>query len=265
MQLGICMGTPSAGLARRVADEGCAYYEPAVAAALMAADAETFDADLDAWTVDGLAPRSANVLLPGSLPVVGEAPDTEGLERYLTEAMRRARALGLEVVVFGSGGARRVPEGFPPDEARRQFGQALRLAARAAGEGPVVCAEHLRRAETNLVNTLAEAAALVQEVGTDGHLALVVDIYHLSEEQEPFSVVDEVAGLIRHVHVCGAAGRRAPEPGDEAFLGPLFERLAAIGYDGRCSIECRWDDLDRQAPVALGVVRRAAEASGLAV
>ena len=55
---------------------------------------------------------------------------------YLAEAGRRAKLLGLEILVFGSGAARRAPARFPPSRARRQFGAALRLAARYAHRKP---------------------------------------------------------------------------------------------------------------------------------
>lgn len=262
MEIGICMPPPTAELASALRKAGCDYYEPAMASAVMKPDAASFETSIADWSAAGLAPRSANVLLPGELKVVGESVDQEGLRRYLGEATRRARLLGLEVLVFGSGEARRAPEGFPPNEALRQFGEALRLAAESASPGAVIAAEHLRSAETNVMNSLAEAAALVREVDAEG-LALVVDGYHLDEEHEDVGVVRDAGPLIRHVHVAGP-GRRAPAPGDGDYLAPLFAALAEIGYSGRCSIECRWEDLASQGPPALETVRSAAEKAGLA-
>jgi sugar phosphate isomerase/epimerase len=261
MEIGVCLAPPATELAAALAAAGCGYYEPPMAAAVMAADAGSFAATADSWTVAGLPPRSANMLLPGELKVVGEHVDTGAVAGYQAEVGRRARLLGLDVLVFGSGTARRAPDGFPPEAARRQYGEALRLAARQAPE-TVIAAEHLRRAETNVVNSLADAAALVREVGEPG-LGLVVDGYHLDEEDEDVGVVRDVAPLIRHVHVCGP-GRRPPAPGDEGYLAPLLRALAGIGYTGRCSIECRWTDPLTEAPAAVGTVRQAAEQAGLA-
>ena len=234
----------------------------------MAADAGSFEADLGSWTVGSLSPRSANVLLPGDVKVVGDDVDADTVSGYMAEAGRRAKLLGLEILVFGSGAARRAPAGFPPDRARRQFGEALRLAARYAAPGAVVAAEHLRTAETNVVNSLIEAAAVVRDIDADGlgltvdGLGLTVDGYHLDEEHEDVGVVGDVASLVRHLHVCGP-GRRPPAPGDETYLMPLLSALAGIEYTGRCSIECRWADLAREAPRAVETVRRAAEKAGL--
>ncbi|MHB1598600.1 MAG: sugar phosphate isomerase/epimerase family protein [Acidimicrobiales bacterium] len=271
MELGVCTGPPSAERAARLVSAGCEYYEPSVAGAVMVAGRDAFTAGIGEWAGGGLAPRSANVLLPGDLAVVGEERDDERLAGYLAEAFRRAHELGLERVVFGSGTARNVPEGFDRDEARRQFADTLRLAAADAkdavesggGSGEMlVCLEHLRRAETNLVNSLAEAGELAEEIGV-ASLVLVVDGYHLEEEGEDPAVVRRFAPLVRHVHVCGS-GRVPPRPQDGERLRALFGELAAIGYEGRCSIECRWTDIDEEAPAALAVVRAAAEATGLA-
>jgi sugar phosphate isomerase/epimerase len=261
MEIGICMATPEAGLAAALASAGCGYYEPAMASAVMAADDQAFGADLTSWTAGPLPPRSANVLLPGDLKVVGEHVDDAALDAYLERACRRAELLGLEVLVFGSGAARRAPDGFPADRALRQFGEALRRAARHAGPGTVIAAEHLCRAETNVANTLAGTAALVRETGEPG-LRLVADGYHLAEENEDVSVVRDVAPLLAHVHVCGP-GRRPPAPGDEDYLAPLLGALADAGYSGRCSIECRWEDLAAEGPPAVETVVRAAARAGL--
>lgn len=261
MEIGICMAKPTTELAAALGAAGCGYYEPAMASAVMTADDGAFAADLGSWTVGPLSPRSANVLLPGGMKVVGDRVDEDAVGAYLAEVCRRAELLGMEVLVFGSGAARRAPDGFPGEEARRQFGEALRRAAQHARPGTVIAAEHLRRAETNVLNSLADAAALVSEVGAPG-LALVVDGYHLSEENEDVTVVREVAPMIRHVHVCGP-GRRPPAPGDEGYLAPLLETLADIGYRGRCSIECRWDDLASEGPRAVETVRQAAASAGL--
>jgi len=77
MELGVCTGPPSAERAARLASAGCEYYEPSVAGAVMVAGRDAFTAGIGEWARGGLAPRSANVLLPGDLAVVGEERDDE--------------------------------------------------------------------------------------------------------------------------------------------------------------------------------------------
>lgn len=261
LDIGICMAPPDDARAELLAAAGCAYYEPTVAGALMAESREDFDAHLDRWSGGVLPARSANVFLPPELKVVGADVDRGRFASYVDEALRRADAVGVETVVFGSGAARNVPDGFPAEEARRQFDDALRTAAAAARPGTTICLEHLRSAETNLVNRLSEAGAIVDALGLE-RLALVVDAYHLQEEDEDVGVVRDVSDHVAHVHVCGPA-RSLPSEADHDRLVSLFEILAEIGYSGRCSIECTWDDIDAQAPSAIRAVRHAAEDGGL--
>lgn len=261
VKIGICMSPPSETLGTRLGEAGCDYYEPGMARTVMADDAASFDAQLASWSSGGLEPRSANTFVPAELPVVGPAVDQSALRTYLKEALRRARALGLETIVFGSGGARRIPDGFDRAEATEQFAAALRMAAEEAYPDVTIAAEHLRKAETNLMNSLAEAAELVASVGA-ANLALVVDIYHLNEEHEDVGVVRDAAPYIRHVHVCGSS-RQAPTDDDIDMLAPLFRALADISYDRRCSIECGWKDLAVQGAPALAAVRTAARQAGL--
>ncbi len=262
VELGVCTSPPGTRLAAELVEAGCGYYEPTVARSIMKEDRETFEAGLEGWSAGGLPPRCANVLLPATLRVVGEAVDPGALRAYITEAMERVGLLGIERVVFGSGDARRVPEGFSRDEARRQLTDALRMAAEAAPPGSYVCLEHLRRAETNIVNSLEEAGELVEELDLEP-LGLVVDAFHLQEEDEDPSVIRRFGSRIAHVHVCGPR-RQPPGPSDEERLGRVFSELASVGYEGRCSIECNWEDLGRQAPAALASVERAMQLGALA-
>src|SRR5258706_13018877 len=55
---------------------------------------------------------AANCFLPADLKVTGPVVDVARLDRYATTAFRRAQESGMSIIVFGSAGARMVPEGF---------------------------------------------------------------------------------------------------------------------------------------------------------
>jgi hypothetical protein len=85
---------------------------------------------------------------------------------HVERTVGRLSALGVETLVFGSGKARQVPEGFSREEALSQLVAFGRLAAEAASRtGIVVVLEPLRRQETNIINTAREGLALVDTVG----------------------------------------------------------------------------------------------------
>lgn len=201
-----------------------------------------------------LRPEAFNVLVPAELPLVGPRADLDALRVYLRRAFRRMVQLGAEVVVLGSGAARRIPEGMPREQALDQLAGALALTAdEAGGAGIALALEHLNQGETNVFTSLAECQAFIEERGLKG-MQLLADLYHLEVEREPLANVVAATPLLAHVHVAGG-GRRAPDvPGYDypGFMGAL----RAAGYDRRISAECSWENLEAQAAESLAFMRR---------
>src|SRR5438105_11491973 len=83
------------------------------------------DADFDAAAARikalGIPTPAANNFLPATLKVTGPQIDTEAQMAHVRKALSRLSKLGVEVLVFGSGGARRVPDGFAKEEAVKQL------------------------------------------------------------------------------------------------------------------------------------------------
>jgi len=80
----------------------------------------------------GLPAPVTNLFLPPALKVTGPDVDREQQMDYVRKAFARLERLGTQIVVFGSGGARRVPDGFPKDQA---FQQLVEFGRRIAPEG----------------------------------------------------------------------------------------------------------------------------------
>ncbi|MBC8103574.1 MAG: sugar phosphate isomerase/epimerase [Cytophagales bacterium] len=252
MRFGVCAGVDKAPL---LAEAGYDYIELAVGGDLVP------DEDEAAWG----AKRPAIEALP--LPVesfnsfvrkgriVGPDADFDWLERYVRSALSRAAQVGGKIIVFGSGGARRVPDGVPRDEAERQILRFLHLCADASERtGVVVAIEPLNRAESNIINSVAEGARLVKLVDRPG-VRNLADSYHMEKDDEPVSAVQEFGEVLAHVHTADTE-RGAPGTGvydHSAF----FRELRAVGYDSRVSIECSWKDLAAEAGPALAHLKRA--------
>ena len=204
-----------------------------------------------------LTPEAFNVFLPGDLKVVGPQVDPARQGRYLASAFARVAALGGQIVVFGSGGSRNVPDGFDRAEAERQITDFLRLAAPlAAAQGVTVAIEPLNRGECNIINSVAEGMEYVQAVGHP-NIQVLSDLYHVALEGQSFEETRAAGTALRHVHVAGAEGRRAPNRDDVEHLTPFFRVLKEMGYDGRVSVEGGWKDLPGQAAETLDVLRTA--------
>jgi len=198
---------------------------------------------------------AANVFLPGTIKIVGPDVDKEKQVAYARACLSRLKALGVKVQVLGSGGARRVPDGFSRDEATAQLADFCRRIAPIAREnGITIVIEPLRRGETNLVNTEKEGLALMKAVDRP-EIRILVDYYHLSEEGESPDILLESGKDLAHVHVANPKGRVYPLAADESAYAPFFNNLCRIGYTGRVSIEGSTTDFEAQAPRSLAVLR----------
>ena len=207
----------------------------------------------------GLPVPVTNLFLPAALKVTGPQTNRDEQMAYVRKAFARLSRLGTGIVVFGSGGARRVPEGFPSEEAFRQlveFGK--RIAPEARAQGLTVAVEPLRREETNIINSAAEGLALVMAVD-DPNFQLMVDFYHLASEKEDPEIVVRAREHIRHLHMANPQGRVFPLVWDEYDYAPFFAKLREIGYDKRISVEASAKDFASEAPQAIALLRRAFE------
>lgn len=187
-----------------------------------------------------IAPEAWNIMLPASLKVVGPDADHDAMTSYVDTAFSRAAELGGVVVVFGSGGARSAPEGWDLDDASRQFEDACRIAGDAAQRhGLTVVVEPLNRAESNLVNSVNEGAAIVDRLQHPA-VRLLSDLFHVMQESEPIADTGRHASKLAHVHIAAPQSRTLPEAGThDAIYDEWFSTLKRAGYDGRISLECR--------------------------
>ena len=147
--------------------------------------------------------------------------------------------LGGRYLVHGSPGQRRIDAG---DTHAAAFARAQACWA-AAGEhaakaGVVYCVEPLTAEATPLVNTLAEAAKLVTDIGSPA-LRSMLDCCSAGkmEKESPAELVARwlPQGLIAHVQV-NDRNRRGPGQGDDSFA-PLLAALVRHGYSGDIAVE----------------------------
>lgn len=195
-----------------------------------------------------------NVFIPAKYPLIGPDRDLEGALEHVDFTADRMAALGGSVVVFGSGGARRVPEGFDHAKATEQILEFIDKAAPLLkSRGITMVLEHLNRNETNMINSVAEAKELLKQVKHD-NVKLLGDYYHMLVENEPLDVLDDTEGQLMHVHVADE-GRVRPGAGGADFKA-LRQHLDKAGYDLRVSVECRFEDFAREAGETLQFLRK---------
>ena len=182
---------------------------------------------------------ACNGFLPASLKVVGPQADHDAAAKFAESALRRAGVANIKTIVFGSGGARKIPEGFDPAKARDQFVAFGKRIAPAAGKaGVLLVLEPLNRKETNFINSIPEGADIVDAIGHPA-FQLHADLYHMLQEDESPEAITKAGARIHHVHIAQRGTRLAPLPGGTDFR-PFFKALKGVGYRQKLSLECGW-------------------------
>ncbi len=252
MKIGICCGPDKAAAAARA---GFEYIEWNVGALLKPfADRAVFEDALRQVKDSPLPCPAVNCFVPGELKITGPTADLAALERYVTVAFERAEAAGVQTIVFGSGGARQVPDGFPAAPATDQIADFCRMfAPLAQRHGVTVAVEPLNRAECNILTTVGESAALVRRVNHPA-VRLLVDAYHFAKDSDSFGDLAASANLLSHVHLATIPNRVAPgvEPCD---FSRFFRTLRKGGYTGRVSFEGKAPDSDAELARAAALMR----------
>lgn len=165
------------------------------------------------------------------------------LHRRTSDFMRHlvalCAAMGGAYLVHGSPGQRRIPEGMPRDEALARATEAWAAAGEAAQAcGVTYCIEPLSRDQTLLVNTVAEAVAIVQAVGCNG-LRTMIDTSSagLAEAEDVPTLIRRwwPTGWLAHVQL-NDPNRRAPGQGAMRFA-PILNALQDVGYPGWLAVE----------------------------
>jgi D-psicose/D-tagatose/L-ribulose 3-epimerase len=147
--------------------------------------------------------------------------------------------LGGAVLVHGSPKQRAIFPGETHGDALARFAEALEKIAHVAGaHGVVYCIEPLGRAETAMINTVAEAAEIVQTIDHPSLRTMIdcsaaaateaVDVPTLIERWLP-------TGVIAHVQA-NDPNRRAPGQGELAFA-PILAALERQRYRGVVAVE----------------------------
>lgn len=140
------------------------------------------------------------------------------------------------VMVFGSPKQRATTGGATREEATRRFVDGFQeLAGHAEARGVTMLVEALPAGQCDVVQTLAEAADIVREIGSRA-VQTMFDTHNAVDEIEPHAVlIERYFPLIRHVHVNEMDGRY-PGTGDYDF-GTLLAVLERLHYTGWVSLE----------------------------
>jgi sugar phosphate isomerase/epimerase len=180
------------------------------------------------------------LLAPPGLSIT--SPDA-GVRTRTTDVMRAliglCADLGGTVLVHGSPAQRRIEDGQSPAAALANatacFGA---IAADAEAAGVTYCIEALAPPEAELINTVAEAAAIVDRIGSPA-LRTMIDT-RAAARSEGAPLPELIArwlptGRVAHIHL-NDPDRRGPGQGELRF-GPILAALERHDYAGVCAVE----------------------------
>jgi D-psicose/D-tagatose/L-ribulose 3-epimerase len=180
------------------------------------------------------------LLAPPGLSIT--SPDAAVRDRT-TEVMRALIELCVDlggmILVHGSPKQRPIA----PDQSRAEaLGHATACFAAIAGDaaaaGVLYCIEPLAAPDDQLINTLEEAAAIVEAIGSRAVRTMLDTCAAARSEAAPIpELIDRFlpTGKIAHIHL-NDPNRRGPGQGDLRF-GPILAAVRRHEYPGICTVE----------------------------
>lgn len=255
MRFGACFGYDPKNI-KLASEFGFDYLEAGFAFFVKGSDEEIEDycKCLDEY---GIKCEASNCFIPGDLKVTGENVDYDALKAHIEKGMSRGVKAGLKTVVFGSGGARNIPDGFPYSKAANQIAYFLKeiVAPIAEKYDITVVVEPL--CDSNIINTVKEGCIFAAMAESD-HVKGLGDSFHMYTFGDKFENIRELKGFIGHAHIAEPTKRVYPSEGDGADYATFLKNLEYAGCP-RCSIEARCDDFLAEGAEALAVLKKAAE------
>jgi sugar phosphate isomerase/epimerase len=155
---------------------------------------------------------------------------------YFCELVEFCADLGGNTIVVGSPKQRNVLPGVAYEQAWEWAAGTFRAAVKRAEErGVTLCLEPLAPAETNFINTAAEAIRFIRPFNSP-RFKIILDVKAMSSEAKPIPQnIRESWPDFAYVHA-NDANLRGPGFGDVDFV-PIASALKEVGYDGVVSVE----------------------------
>ena len=156
--------------------------------------------------------------------------------KYLCDLVDFCADVGGNIMVFGSPKQRNILEGVTPRDALDWATAAFRDPVKQAEQRAVtICFEPLSSAETNFINTAAEAIQFVRQFESP-HFKILLDVKAMCSESKP------IAQIIRdswpHFTYFHANDKNLKGPGfGNVDFRPIAAALKEVGYNGYVSVE----------------------------
>lgn len=204
-------------------------------------DEAEFEKNLEKLKASPLPILACNGFIrPANLHCVGPDANHNAILTWAETTFRRMKKANGKLIVFGSGSARQIPDGWPKDKAEAQFIALLKLLGPLAeAQSITVTVEQLRAEECNFINHIGEGAALIRAAGHP-NIRMLADLYHIACGGDTPADLKAAMDVVVHVEIAEKVGRTVPGISGDDFR-PYFRVLRETGYKGAVSIEGKWD------------------------
>ena len=155
---------------------------------------------------------------------------------YFRDLVDFCADLGGKVMVVGSPKQRNILVGVSSEQAWEWAADSFRGAVKRAEERSVtVCFEPLAQAETNFINSAAEAIRFTQQFNSPA-FKIILDVKAMCAEEKPIpQIIRESWPHFAHFH---ANDKNLKGPGfGEVDFKPIAAALKEVGYSGYVSVE----------------------------
>ena len=205
----------------------------------------------------------ANGFFPSEIKLAGPQSNKKTVEEYLKIFFKRADLLGIEKVIFGSGGARNIPDSMSINDGIDEIIWDLKniICPIAAEHKITVVIEPLRKEECNIFNTVRESVEIIKQTKIE-NLKVLADVYHMICMSEPLDSIKRLNGILVHAHTSNPVGgntrRVYPKQNDGFNQKDFISNLISAGVE-TCSVEAGTENFFEDAKNALPVLKAALE------
>lgn len=258
MKFGICRGLDDFEAMQGAKEAGVDYFETGFGC-LANYDENKFNECKAVLEELKLPCIAANGFIPGDMKLVGNNVDYGKIADYLARGFERAKILGVEKIVLGSGKARSFEEGFPAEKAKEQMAYFLSEYASPGAKktNSIILLEPLRFCESSMLYTVADGVELAELSGADNVFALA-DLYHVYGNNDSVCGMLKFKNKVRHAHIAEPVNRRYPNNGDREEVIYIYREflkgLETVGCD-TCSVEAHTDNVTEDIMNAIKLLK----------
>ncbi len=206
------------------------------------------DEDFEKIEKENIKIRAFNCFVPSEFRIT---EDRQTMWDYIEKAFYRMEKLSAEMIVFGSGGARRIPDSMKYEDGFNILENfIIRCNELAKKHNMILVIEPLNRNESNFLPTVKSAYDLCKKLNLS-NTKILADIFHMHVEKEKFTTINETIDEIIHVHINNPLTRSCPTLEENEIIRKFADSLYSASYDKTVTIESSYNDFSNEIGDAL--------------